>query len=177
MVNITNTSPYAVANNFMANGSLTIGDMLLNYGNGTNWNTNTAGLLMECLNNTEIAIHDAGSRVISALQYLGGTTSTIVLGRNMGWGEIGTILLNGNVGIGTGVPNSKLDVNGAITSSGAINANGNSLIFPETLSDYKIKLYTGFGFGVQSGELKYTSGGAHKFRMASLAFGEQKGGL
>ena len=42
MVNITNTSPYAVANNYMTNGSLTIGDILSNYGNGSSWNTNTA---------------------------------------------------------------------------------------------------------------------------------------
>ena len=122
---------------------------------------------MECLNNTEIAIHDNGNRVVSALQYLGGTTSTIVIGRDMGWGTIGTIVLNGNVGIGTATANTKLDVNGAISSSGAINANGNSLIFPNTLSDYKITLWSGFGFGVQSGELKYTSGGAHKFYTGS----------
>ena len=33
--NITNTTPYAVPNNYMQNGSLTIGDISLNYGNGT----------------------------------------------------------------------------------------------------------------------------------------------
>ena len=32
--NITNTTPYAVVNNYMQNGSLTIGYTLLNYGNG-----------------------------------------------------------------------------------------------------------------------------------------------
>jgi hypothetical protein len=58
VVNITNTNPFAVPNNYMANGSLTFGDTLLNYGNGTNWTTNTAGLLMECADNTEIAIYD-----------------------------------------------------------------------------------------------------------------------
>ena len=47
----------------MQNGSLTIGDISLNYGNGTNWTTNTSGLLLECLDNTEIAIH--GNRVVS----------------------------------------------------------------------------------------------------------------
>ena len=40
---------------------------------------------------------------------------------------------------------------------------GNSLIFPDVLSDYKIKLWTGFGFGIQSSELKYTTNGSHNF--------------
>ncbi len=34
-VNITDTSPYAVPNNLMVNGSLTIGDALSNFGSGT----------------------------------------------------------------------------------------------------------------------------------------------
>ena len=41
--NLTNTSPYAVPNNNMQNGSLIIGDLLLNYGNGSSWNSNMAG--------------------------------------------------------------------------------------------------------------------------------------
>ena len=48
-------------NNYRANGS----DTLLNYGNGTNWNSSMADLLLECLDNTEIAVHDAGNRVAS----------------------------------------------------------------------------------------------------------------
>ena len=44
--NITNTTPYAVPNNYMQNGRLTIGDTLLNYGNGTNWTKNTSGLML-----------------------------------------------------------------------------------------------------------------------------------
>ena len=86
VANITNTSPYAVANNYMQAGSLTIGDTLLNYGNGTSWTSNTAGLLMECLDNTEIAVHDAGNRVASLMQYMGNSTNTIIMGRDMGWG-------------------------------------------------------------------------------------------
>ena len=42
---------------------------------------------------------------------------------------------------------------------------GNSLIFPDVLSDYKIKLWTEYGIGIQSNELKYTSGGNHNFIM------------
>ena len=70
----------------MQNGSLTIGDTLLNYGNGSSWNSNMAGLLLECLDNSEIAVHDASNRVSSLIQYQGGTTSMITIGRDMFWG-------------------------------------------------------------------------------------------
>ena len=46
-------------------GSLTIGDVLLNYGGGNTWSANTAGLMFECMDNTEITIHDASNRVAS----------------------------------------------------------------------------------------------------------------
>ena len=65
LANITNNNPYAVPNNHMQNGSLTIGDIALNYGNGTGWNTNTSALLLECSDNTEIAIHDYLNRLAS----------------------------------------------------------------------------------------------------------------
>ena len=42
IVNINAGSPYAVTNNYMQNGSLTIGDTLLNYGGGNTWTANTA---------------------------------------------------------------------------------------------------------------------------------------
>ena len=78
-------------NNFMQAGSLTIGGNNVNYGgnfySSGNWSgNNTAGLLMECLNNTEIAVHDAGHRIASLMYYEGGTTNTITIGRDMGWG-------------------------------------------------------------------------------------------
>ena len=57
---------YAVPNNRMATGSLTIGSLTANFGGGTGWNANTAGLLLETLDDTEIAIHDTGTRVASA---------------------------------------------------------------------------------------------------------------
>jgi hypothetical protein len=49
ITNIHGGSPYAVSNNFMQKGSLTIGDQLLNYGGGNNWSTNTSGLLFRML--------------------------------------------------------------------------------------------------------------------------------
>jgi hypothetical protein len=37
-------------------GSLTIGNAEANYGGGNSWTNNTIGLLMECLDSTEIAV-------------------------------------------------------------------------------------------------------------------------
>jgi hypothetical protein len=33
--------------------------MSVNYGGGSDWTSNTAGLMLEWLDNTEIAIHDS----------------------------------------------------------------------------------------------------------------------
>jgi len=113
-VNFTNTSPSAVPLGYMSAGSLTIGDTLLDYGGGTTgWSTNTAGLLLECLNNTEIAVHDANNRVASLMYYEGGTTNRLQIGRDpyVGtWGTISNISLWGNVGIGTTSAGYALDV-------------------------------------------------------------------
>jgi hypothetical protein len=57
--NINNGSPYATVNNNMQSRSLTIGGTNASYGGGNLWNGNTAGLMMECQSNTEIAVHDA----------------------------------------------------------------------------------------------------------------------
>ena len=84
VANIHNGNRYAVPNNFMAGGSLTIGDTNTNYGFLNTWGANIAGLLMECLDNTEIVIHDAGNRLVSFMAYQGGTASTIYIGRTMG---------------------------------------------------------------------------------------------
>ena len=103
----------------MQNGSLTIGDTLLNYGGGNNWTANTAGLMFECLNNTEIAVHDAGKRVSSLIYYEGDLVNRITIGRNMGWDAISSIVLNGSVYVGTTTPNSgaAFDVGGTSTST------------------------------------------------------------
>jgi hypothetical protein len=55
----------------MQSGILTIGGTNTNYGGGWNWNSSTAGLMMECLDNTQIAIHDAGNRISSLMYFIG----------------------------------------------------------------------------------------------------------
>ncbi len=89
-VNIFGSSPVAVPSGFMDRGSLTIGSTTQNYGWGTSgWSTNTAGLLLECADLTEIAVHDANHRVASLLAYAGGAgRNYIYMGRDMGvgWG-------------------------------------------------------------------------------------------
>ncbi len=86
-MNVHAGSPSAVPGGHMTNGSLTIGDIHKNFGGGYNWNPNTAGLMMECADKTEIAIHDSGTRVASAMYY-DGPANTISIGRDMGagWG-------------------------------------------------------------------------------------------
>ena len=83
---------YAIPNNYMSAGSLTIGNHSDNYGGGQNWTTNTAGLLMECADNTEIAIHDSGVSIHSFMRYT--TNGNIRMGRNMGYG-VANITMSG----------------------------------------------------------------------------------
>ena len=72
----------------MTAGTLSIGDTTLDYGGTSGWTTNTAGLLLECLNNTEIVIHDSGNYLISLMYYTGGATNkTIEYGREKGNGH------------------------------------------------------------------------------------------
>ena len=128
----------------MANGSLTIGDTLLNYGGGTSqWNSSTAGLLMECLDNTEIAFHDAGNRIASGIRYVGNTTNSLILGRDMGWGAISTIVLNGNVGIGTTNPNGVLELSSTSQSTSRIILSGQEFFQSGNTSSSGISLLLG----------------------------------
>jgi hypothetical protein len=92
---IHNGSPYAVINNFMSPGSLTIGGVNADYGSATNWSSSTAGLMMECANYTEICVHDSGTRVASLIYY-DGVYNNINIGRNKGWRGITNVILNGN---------------------------------------------------------------------------------
>jgi hypothetical protein len=115
--NITSGDGYAAVNGYMQAGSLNIGSVSLDYGGGNSWTTNTAGLMFECANNTEIAVHDSGNRLASLIYYQGGTTNRIHIGRDMGWGTsplfatsyiqcIGELLVtttNGNSATGNGV--------------------------------------------------------------------------
>ena len=105
--NIWTGTRYAVINNHMSAGSLTIGSITSDYGSGTGWNSNTAGLLMECLDNTEIAVHNSGNSVNSIVQYVGGL-QRLRFGRDMGsgWGETpslfdGTIYCVANTALST----------------------------------------------------------------------------
>ena len=102
----------SVARNYMASGSLTIGSNKASYGGGQNWTTNTAGLLLETLDNTEIAVHDAGTRVASLMYFEGAAANRITIGRDMGWGAIAQTVLYGNVGVGAAEPGQKLVIEG-----------------------------------------------------------------
>jgi hypothetical protein len=94
--NIHNGSPFSVPNNYMQSGSLTIGGTNANYGTGGNqWSSNTAGLMMECADYTEICIHDAGTRVTSFMYY-DGPNNRFIFGRDKGWG-ISYLTFNGTV--------------------------------------------------------------------------------
>jgi hypothetical protein len=84
-------SSYATINNHMAAGSLTIGNINQDYGGGNLWNTNTAGLMMEYSDSTEIAVHDAGASIHSLLRYT--TNGNITMGRNMGYGVVSLPLI------------------------------------------------------------------------------------
>jgi hypothetical protein len=97
---------FANLNNYMATGSLTIGDAARNYGGGAGWNSNTACLLLECQDNTEIAVHDAGTRVAS-LMYYTNANNMITMGRDMGsgWGT-SNVATAGTFSVGTSTPAS-----------------------------------------------------------------------
>jgi hypothetical protein len=91
-----NSNNFANMNNHMAPGSLTIGGIDRNYGGGSGWTTNTAGLLLETLDNTEIAVHDSGRRLAS-LMYYEGSTNKFTIGRDMSWGAISTVEVAGKL--------------------------------------------------------------------------------
>jgi hypothetical protein len=129
LLGVSAGNPFAIPNNYMASGSLTIGDVDINYGGGTTlWSTNTAGLMMECLANTEIAIHDGGNRVASFMYFQGDAVNTFTIGRDMGWGltpliVAGRLQCNDNVGIGMNNPLSSLDINRGTTRTGTHGTN------------------------------------------------------
>jgi hypothetical protein len=93
IASINGGNPSAVPSGFMATGSLTLGDVNKNYGGGTGWTSNTAGLMLECADNTEIMVHDAGARVTS-LMYYTGANNTITMGRDAGWGVADVVATN-----------------------------------------------------------------------------------
>jgi len=110
----------AVPNNHMASGSLTIGSLTASFGGGSSWNANTAGLMLETAANTEIAVHDSMTRVASIVYYEGEGFNRFTIGRDMGWGAISTVAINGNVGIGTSGPQARLHVIGDTAIAGDV---------------------------------------------------------
>jgi hypothetical protein len=110
---LMNMGDWAVGQGYMASRTLTLGSISSNYGGGNNWNANTAAILLECADNTEIAVHDAGNRVASLIHFEGGSTNRITIGRNMGWGTTIT-RFSGFVGINGRTPEFgyALDVSG-----------------------------------------------------------------
>ena len=104
----------------MQNGSLTLGDALLNYGKRfyetlltydcPKWTTNNSCLFMECVDNTEIAVHRNSSvKVLSLLWYVGWVTKNTILGRNMEWGSCSNEMQ------GATTVNSSLNISGKAT--------------------------------------------------------------
>lgn len=91
---INNGDYYAVIKH-MSPGSLTIGGRNQSFGGRSGWNANVAGLLMETKKNTEIAVHEHNTRLASLMHYEGGSKNQITVGRDMGWGTIKTIAMNG----------------------------------------------------------------------------------
>ena len=80
----------------MGSRTLTLGSVSSNYGGGSNWTNNTAAILLECADNTEIAAHDSGTRVASLMYFEGASTHRITIGRDMGWGTISSVRMCGS---------------------------------------------------------------------------------
>ncbi len=94
----TTRAPAAVNNFTLNNGNSGIGDTLLNYGGGDLWNGwNASDSLLECSFNTEIAVHDSGTRLAYAIYYEGNANNQITIGQDMGWGAIKNIVICGNI--------------------------------------------------------------------------------
>jgi hypothetical protein len=89
IANIHNGTRAAILSyNFNPGNSIIGTSTGLNYGGGTFWNVgNTAGLMMQCISNTEIVVHDSGNRLASLMYYDGDTTNKITIGREYGMGQ------------------------------------------------------------------------------------------
>jgi hypothetical protein len=131
------TSGQGIGIGFMETGSLTIGNTTQNYGGGNGWTANTSGLLMECLDNTAIAVHDSGITLHSFMRYT--TNGNFRIGRNMGNG-VANVTFSNNVNIDNEllVSGNKLVITGISPTlylrdtnerTGMIHMNGNIMYF------------------------------------------------
>jgi len=89
---------FACMNGHMAPGSMTIGGTDRSYGGGKKWNANTAGLLLETSDNTEIAVHDFGTRLASFMYY-DSPKNKFLIGRDMGYGPVSAVDINGPLSV------------------------------------------------------------------------------
>jgi hypothetical protein len=60
--------------------------------------------------NTEIAVHNSGTRLASAIYYEGNDNSQIKIGQDMEWGAIKNVVVCGNI-IGNGTASTNLNYN------------------------------------------------------------------
>ena len=111
---------FACKSNYMASGSLTIGGIDRNYGGGNLWNSSTAGLLLEALDNTEIAIHDSGVRLASFMYYEG-AKNQFIIGRDMGWGAISAVNVQGSLKVNGKVDSQNVRIQATATDKININ--------------------------------------------------------
>ena len=71
-------------------------------------------------------------------------------------------IFSGNININDYSGNINI-YNILLSVGSVINANGNSYVFPNTWSDYKISWcwHNQYGFGIHGGQIKYIKGGSH----------------
>jgi|SoiMethySBSTD1v2_1073268.scaffolds.fasta_scaffold34422_7 hypothetical protein len=131
---ISDGDGFAVKDGKMAKGSLTIGSIASSFGGGNGWNANTAGLMLETAASTEIAVHHSNSRIASIVQY---NNNTLTIGRDMGWGPIGSVVMNGNLGVGVAptTPGLKIDAAGRIRLRQAGQASAGLWLHQDTPND------------------------------------------
>jgi hypothetical protein len=157
----------------MSPGSLIVGDKLSNYGNTGELSissTNIAGILLECLDKTEIVVNDNNDRVTSLISYVGGTLANggniIKIGNKIDTElrQSGQIISfpYGNVGIGTENPTAKLHVNGNMKVDGSITiTDGQAINFGANGADGRM-YRTGGNAYIEADDsliIKSTSGG------------------
>lgn len=112
--------------NRLSSGALCLGSTENTYGGQVNTESkNLAALLLETSQNTEIAVHHSGRRIVSLMYYEGGSNQ-IRIGRDMGWGAISSVVfpIQNSVGVGTTDPKGRLQVHGGILSQSGHVANG-----------------------------------------------------